>query len=461
MKRFVFGLLLILAFANFVTPPDFTKGLLLYWSFNQKSQAPSFFKSHIDMRGYFGGSLHLNGSPFHVKLEEKVRIKKRFSINFWFKPSDINYEKPIVSFLADNGTVAEFGMGENTIYCTLNGHKVVHYPDLIFEEDWSLVSLSFDGQAFHLTLFSSSVTSTTHFAVSSFKTPFNFTELQLSPKSSGFHGYIDEIMVYDHEINSADLDQLYSGKLPDEKHINQPLAVISKPVEAIEKPTSDEPVVIAEEIVGKKRLILEVKNWDKLAHNCNVTLNNKAIFSNNELTGVTLLALEANQSNALSFNLQNEALPKKVKARILSGTSELGTFDFTLTPSVKKVISLTHRSDDQPITEVQKTMVVSQRTLTIEVWDDKLTDGDFVSVFCNDEKIIDYEEISKEKIIVSLQIDPKKNNLISFVAEDSGRYGNNSAKVRILENGRVVDEFRFTSTYRKKAGLLIRVQDKK
>ncbi len=472
MKKLILILTIFPLMVGFTPIDDFTRDLMLYWSFNNVEAAPAFFRSHIHARGYSGSSLELKGIGFPVKLETPVRLRKRFSINFWFKPENVNTNKPIIVFRDKMHSGIEFGMRNQTIYCRIGGHTEEHYPFMILDTDWTLASLSYDGLSFHLTLFSSQVTSTTHFAVSSFKSPCEISELEIAPGKDTFRGFIDEIMIYEKEIKAIELEKMYEGKLPDEEVAEKPKKEpVSKPKftvspEAEKKLLASEAekskrFIMGQAVVNEKNLILEVENWGDLKTKCDVKLNDEVVIKGaNDPTGVAMIGLETNESNVLSFAVPSTAQPEQIKLKLMDGADEVDKFELTTRTDGEVALSLTHRSVGQPITEVQKTMTVSQRVLKIEVWDDKLTDGDFVSVYCNDEKVIDYQEVTKEKIVVELVVDLKKNNLISFVAEDSGKYGNNSAKVRILENGRVVDEFRFTSTYRKKAGLLIRVQEK-
>lgn len=465
--RTFFALLIAFGLSLPALADDFRKDLMLYWSFNNIETAPEFFREHIHPRGYSGGSLELNGANFHVLLQEKVVLRKRFSINFWFKPQDFRATENILSIVGDRSSRMEFVLDKQTILCRVNGHTVEHYPFMILTNDWALVSLNYDGQAFHLTLFSNQVTSTTHFGVSSFDTQA-VKELHIATGSNGFRGFLDEIMIYGIDIQTQQLEQLYSGKLPTEA---DPVAH-REPTHTSLNPTKQPENQLAthqaktfwagQTVVDQTRLIAEVVDWPKLKNRPDIKLNGQALIKGQtDPTGLTMLKLETDQSNALSFATPAQAQASEMGIRLMNGTTELQRITVPLNPGVETIFSITYRSPDQPITEVQKSLVAAQRRLVIEVWDDKLADGDYISIYHNDNKLVDYQEISKEKITVALQLDPTKSNLISFVSEDTGRYGNNSAKVRILENGQQIDEFRFTATYRKRAGLLIRLQERK
>jgi WD40 repeat protein len=80
-----------------------------------------------------------------------------------------------------------------------------------------------------------------------------------------------------------------------------------------------------------------------------------------------------------------------------------------------------------------KTITVYGQKLTIEVWDHEEVDGDKISLYCNGVWITRNYELSAEKKSFTFSLDPKKENILIFHAENLGYFPPNTTAIRILD----------------------------
>lgn len=90
------------------------------------------------------------------------------------------------------------------------------------------------------------------------------------------------------------------------------------------------------------------------------------------------------------------------------------------------------KTEKPTATETPKTLAVSKRRISIQVWDHNKVDGDIISLYLNDKSypIIRQYEVSKDKARFYVTLEPGENQLI-FVAENEGRMSPNTAALLV------------------------------
>ncbi len=81
----------------------------------------------------------------------------------------------------------------------------------------------------------------------------------------------------------------------------------------------------------------------------------------------------------------------------------------------------------------EKTITVYSSKLTIEVWDHEEIDGDKISLYCNGVWITRNCELSAEKKNFTFTLEPEKENILIFHAENLGYYPPNTTAIRIFD----------------------------
>ena len=85
---------------------------------------------------------------------------------------------------------------------------------------------------------------------------------------------------------------------------------------------------------------------------------------------------------------------------------------------------------------VQKEIHFNDPFLTLKVWDNRTFDGDTISLFINDECILDHYLLTKEKKIIKISLNPTSANYLTLYAHNLGRIPPNTAAMIIVENGK-------------------------
>lgn len=85
--------------------------------------------------------------------------------------------------------------------------------------------------------------------------------------------------------------------------------------------------------------------------------------------------------------------------------------------------------------EVQKTITVSAKKLTLSVWDNERVDGDRISLSLNDKWILRNHEITKERHTLNLELIENQLNQLIFFAENLGDIPPNTTAINISYEG--------------------------
>ena len=86
--------------------------------------------------------------------------------------------------------------------------------------------------------------------------------------------------------------------------------------------------------------------------------------------------------------------------------------------------------------ELGETVKVKTRTIKIKIWDSQVEDGDIVSVFLNDTKVIDHLYLRSEPQEFEIQLPPGREHYLTVYADDFGKSEPNTARVLIYDGNR-------------------------
>jgi len=86
--------------------------------------------------------------------------------------------------------------------------------------------------------------------------------------------------------------------------------------------------------------------------------------------------------------------------------------------------------------EVSETVSVKTRTITLRIWDSQVEDGDIVSVFLNDKKVIDRLYLRTKPQEFQIELPPGREHYLTVYADDFGKAEPNTARVLIFDGTR-------------------------
>lgn len=86
--------------------------------------------------------------------------------------------------------------------------------------------------------------------------------------------------------------------------------------------------------------------------------------------------------------------------------------------------------------EVRESLKIKTRTIKIRIWDSQVEDGDVVSVYLNDKKVVDRVALYSKPQEFTIQLPPGKEHYITVYADDFGKAEPNTAKVQIIDGDR-------------------------
>jgi len=84
--------------------------------------------------------------------------------------------------------------------------------------------------------------------------------------------------------------------------------------------------------------------------------------------------------------------------------------------------------------EIKENVKVKSRTLKLRIWDSQIEDGDVVSIYLNDKKVISSLPLTNKPKEFEIELPPGREHLITLYAEDFGKAEPNTARV-IINDG--------------------------
>ncbi len=103
------------------------------------------------------------------------------------------------------------------------------------------------------------------------------------------------------------------------------------------------------------------------------------------------------------------------------------------TPPLAESTPLPQSIDGRSL-EVKEKVQVKSRTLKIRIWDSQIEDGDIVSLYLNDKKIISDLLLTNKPKEFEITLPPGREHLITLHAEDFGKAEPNTARV-VIQDG--------------------------
>lgn len=83
--------------------------------------------------------------------------------------------------------------------------------------------------------------------------------------------------------------------------------------------------------------------------------------------------------------------------------------------------------------EVGKTVKVQQKTIKLKIWDSQVEDGDIISVYIDDKKVIDRLYLRSQPQEFEIELPPGNEHYLTVFAEDFGKSEPNTARVLIFD----------------------------
>lgn len=86
--------------------------------------------------------------------------------------------------------------------------------------------------------------------------------------------------------------------------------------------------------------------------------------------------------------------------------------------------------------QVNKTIKVKSRKVKIKIWDSQIEDGDVISIYLNNEKILDHHYLKTKPYEFEIDLPPGKEHYLTVFADDFGKAEPNTAMVLINDGVR-------------------------
>lgn len=83
--------------------------------------------------------------------------------------------------------------------------------------------------------------------------------------------------------------------------------------------------------------------------------------------------------------------------------------------------------------EVGKTVTVKNRTIKLKIWDSQVEDGDIISVYLGEKKVIDQLYLRSKPQEFEIQLPPGKEHYLTVYADNFGKSEPNTARVLIFD----------------------------
>lgn len=83
--------------------------------------------------------------------------------------------------------------------------------------------------------------------------------------------------------------------------------------------------------------------------------------------------------------------------------------------------------------EVGETVKVNERVLTVSIWDGQVVDGDVISIFLNDKKVVDHAMLTAKPKVYEIELPEGKEHFLTVYADDFGKAEPNTAMVKIFD----------------------------
>jgi hypothetical protein len=83
--------------------------------------------------------------------------------------------------------------------------------------------------------------------------------------------------------------------------------------------------------------------------------------------------------------------------------------------------------------EIGETLKVKNRTIKVKLWDSQIEDGDVISVYLNDKKVLDRVYLRLQPQEYEIKLPPGKEHYLTVFADDFGKAEPNTAMVSIFD----------------------------
>ncbi|MEN9444555.1 MAG: hypothetical protein RIS47_1445 [Bacteroidota bacterium] len=500
-RSWLLALSFFLFFSINVRGQNIESGLIAYWNFDESGlfgadklklypRAEPLFEPGIRGMGFW-----LKGQGDYLEVVKSPLPNSEFSVVFWFNPDNpTDYQALFSDYVETNGVIApllELYLNNQSLQLKYYHKQTIQLklpPEIIESNQWCLVKIALKNNQLSLCLGTSQVVVTESLTITNqpIQLPGPMYFGLTSKDVSLFTGQIDEIMIYDRALTHQSFLRLLSRDNP------EPLFYDKNPT--FEDEPNDDLLEFVDTLVinqAKRSLphelirdnkryyiqartkanainyLLELYDYE-LDDNDSISvfLNDKLIVNaapmhNRPHTLLIPIELAANTQNYFTFVAMNKGLSggNTTIAKLWDRKQQVFNEKLVITNRTNSVILVSTQTNTLRQTVVQAEIDVPQENLTLEIWDHNIEDSDFISVYCNGVTLLNYYELEQKRCVIPISIARNQINQLVFVAEDNGHIGANTARVRVLANNKLLNEFTMTSTYTKNSAINIRLID--
>ena len=87
--------------------------------------------------------------------------------------------------------------------------------------------------------------------------------------------------------------------------------------------------------------------------------------------------------------------------------------------------------------ETQHTITVWETDIVLSVWDHQKEDGDIISLYLNNELVLNNYLLTKNKKLIRLFLEADEINELKLFAENLGQVSPNTASMQIIQKGKI------------------------
>ena len=191
-------------------------------------------------------------------------------------------------------------------------------------------------------------------------------------------------------------------------------------------------------------------HWDAVPDAISYTLFYRNTMDNNWITVTTKNKNTGVRLHNLPENTQFEC---KVQTNCKAGNLSTDIEYFTTSQTKSKILESQIQDKIQRKIEIKHTITVQSKKIRISVWDNQKEDGDIISLYLNNDKIVDslLLKTQKKEYIIDLT---EKQNLLTLFAHTTGTEGPNTAAI-LIEDGYTAQNFVLNATLNQSEAMLI------
>jgi hypothetical protein len=154
-------------------------------------------------------------------------------------------------------------------------------------------------------------------------------------------------------------------------------------------------------------------------------------------------------------------IPKKIDTVLKKITPTVrDSFKFVIKKPLNTTTKIPIETNGR-INKEQSRIILNDKKIRLEIYDNGTIDGDIISVFFDDKKVVDSRKLSTEPIVINLELDETKNvHTLVLFAENLGSIPPNTALVIVTTGSGKRYELYSSATLNQNAALIFESKEK-